>query len=487
MGGDYTGKRTYRQISKTRLVASRPAGKKLVSTLSIVIVSIALLSMAFTVGVYANPGMTFSTIVEEGGQVETASYVVFRDGSTYHAKNGTTGAIDVSTSNATLALENCFTGLTNGRTWKEKIMLCGNFTLDTTLYVPSYTTIELQGRIKFNDLGSDGIRNEGWTAVLGSSSHNEYIEIFGGEIEGVIGAAAGSSVDKAIVFDNVTCAKIHDISIHDCYGYAVRLDYSNNVDIYGLTIDDVGTASHGGDGILVGNCFDVKIHHNTISDTSDDAIAVDHPTGGKQTFVTGNWINKTGTAFGNGIGVYSGNGTVVKGNTVFGGYSQSAGILLEYFGGQSVYNCEVSNNHVMDACYGIRLNNYGYRSVISNNVVERNRGQGIILINCGNLSVTGNVVMNNAQNASLTAEGIRVENTNCSVFVGNICSDDQATATQDWGITEVGTSDYNIFMACEAFSNQLANILMDTAEASSNSRIVGCYNGTTWVATWGTG
>jgi len=54
----------------------------------------------------ATASLSFTTTIEGGSLVESASYVVFRDGSTYFAKNGTTGAIDYSGTNATQVIQN---------------------------------------------------------------------------------------------------------------------------------------------------------------------------------------------------------------------------------------------------------------------------------------------------------------------------------------------------------------------------------------------
>ena len=40
--------------------------------------------------------------------------------------------------------------------------------------------------------------------------------------------------------------------------------------------------------------------------------------------------------------------------------------------------------------------------------------------------------------------GIRIIDSTYLVLLGNRCFDDQATKTQDYGIKEIGTSDYNI-------------------------------------------
>ena len=50
---------------------------------------------SFGVGYLVNAALTsrYTTIIQSGSGIEIASYIIFRDGSTYYAKNGSTGLI----------------------------------------------------------------------------------------------------------------------------------------------------------------------------------------------------------------------------------------------------------------------------------------------------------------------------------------------------------------------------------------------------------
>lgn len=74
--------------------------KKILASVLLVILVLSVFYVGYYVG--ANSG---STIIERGSFVETASYVVFKDGSTYKAKNGTTGAIDYSGTSAVTVMQ----------------------------------------------------------------------------------------------------------------------------------------------------------------------------------------------------------------------------------------------------------------------------------------------------------------------------------------------------------------------------------------------
>ena len=60
-----------------------------------------------------------------------------------------------------------------------------------------------------------------------------------------------------------------------------------------------------------------------------------------------------------------------------------------------------------------------------------------------------------------------------SVFIGNICNDND-----DWGISEEGTSDYNTFLGDSCFSNGIGGI----KTIGANTKVNCCWNGTDWIA-----
>ncbi len=52
-----------------------------------------------------------TTIIEAGSGVDTASYIIFKDGNTIYAKNGMTGKIEFQGSDAATVINNCITAL----------------------------------------------------------------------------------------------------------------------------------------------------------------------------------------------------------------------------------------------------------------------------------------------------------------------------------------------------------------------------------------
>lgn len=75
-------------------------------------------SGSISITVYAATHPSWTTTIETGSMIDMASYVIFKDGSTYFAKNGTTGVIEFSGTNASQIIQSaseaegtiCFVG-----------------------------------------------------------------------------------------------------------------------------------------------------------------------------------------------------------------------------------------------------------------------------------------------------------------------------------------------------------------------------------------
>ena len=74
------------------------------------------------------------------------SYTIWRNGSTCYAEDAY-GLLWGEGSNASMIINNALSGLTSGRTWKEKILIVGNIEIANPLIVESYTILQLDGQI----------------------------------------------------------------------------------------------------------------------------------------------------------------------------------------------------------------------------------------------------------------------------------------------------------------------------------------------------
>lgn len=79
---------------------------KFVALVFIFCLLIASASISWTV--YAATHPSWTTTIETGSMIDMASYVIFKDGSTYFAKNGMTGAIEFSGTSAATVIQNVF-------------------------------------------------------------------------------------------------------------------------------------------------------------------------------------------------------------------------------------------------------------------------------------------------------------------------------------------------------------------------------------------
>jgi len=72
-----------------------------------------------------------------------ASYVVFKQGSLYYYRNGTTGITSTGNADASTIIQAALDALTAGRTWKEKVALKGTFDLSSQIELRDYTFLDL--------------------------------------------------------------------------------------------------------------------------------------------------------------------------------------------------------------------------------------------------------------------------------------------------------------------------------------------------------
>ncbi len=159
-----------------------------------------------------------------------ASYIIYTDGTTTYAKNGSTGKIDYSGTDTASVIQSAIDALTAGRTWKEKIMLVGNFTLSGEIDIPSYTVLEIQGKIKQTNSNYDVIRIAGT-----NTSHRTNIEIFGGIIEG----SGNTGTKKSGIYATYTFdSSFHDLDISNNSYPCMYFQYSDRNVIYNVYAHD---------------------------------------------------------------------------------------------------------------------------------------------------------------------------------------------------------------------------------------------------------
>lgn len=189
--------------------------------------------------------LSFSTTIEEGSMVSEASYIIFEDSGTYYARDGMTGAIDYSGTDAVTMIQSALGGLTSGRTWNEKIVLKGSFLFDdVSLDIPSKTIVDLT-QATLSGFTVSPLK------ITGTKSD---IEIFGGRLVSgglILTEEYPSFVDSRTAY--VTNLKLHDLylegnawnpfptfSVPALDNFGIMLGGVANVQIYNIKAKNVG-------------------------------------------------------------------------------------------------------------------------------------------------------------------------------------------------------------------------------------------------------
>lgn len=148
--------------------------------------------------------------------------------------------------------------------------------------------------------------------------------------------------------------------------------------------------------------------------------------------------NRSYYALNRGILSPRGGGTVV-GNTVIGAVAE--GIVVDG-------PCSILDNYVEGCKYGIYVMDRPEvcATSIIGNVVLSSKRSGIYVNRGSNATIKSNICFNNGKERSGTHDGITLIDTKHSVLEGNVCFDNQTTKTQSYGISERGTSDYNLIV-----------------------------------------
>jgi hypothetical protein len=106
-----------------------------------------------------------------------ASYTVWREGDNYYAADAS--GIRFSGKNASQVIQSAIDSLTIGRTWKEKILLKGDFTISNPIIIKNYTILEFHGKVTVADNANidAAIKSEGFDDLAGTNSTGGVVEV----------------------------------------------------------------------------------------------------------------------------------------------------------------------------------------------------------------------------------------------------------------------------------------------------------------------
>jgi len=425
------------------------------------------------------------------GKTVKANYTIYTDGVNIYARNETTGEIVYNGTNANMVINYALNALSRGRTWKEKIILDGNFIICDTIRLPSYTILEIRGRLLLsNNTNKPVISNSDRFAG------NTQIEIIGGKIDGNwVQNTEGANV-FGIQFQKVTDSIINNVNINNTYNSALVLYDCENVRVTNVRI--VTRLSTGAAGILVVDSNNIEISSGSII-AGDDALAISAENKNVENITVSNISLFSYRA--NGIRINQADSSVARNETRFirkvnisnvrvegalGTYSKGLTVLYpsasgSYFEDSVFTNITIHNIRGKDGVYlknvkrimfatlivydvdrnGIDMEDMNIEDVVINNLIvkevaKEEAGHGI---NIGDITHQAKKITINSgilENATaLGANGIRLRNAvNCTI---------QNTIIKNftcWGIIEFEPSDYNYIIGNDVRNNKAGGIFI---------------------------
>ena len=378
------------------------------------------------------------------------------------------GYLPVGAANNTTVINAGIAALTAGRTWKERVVLIGNYTTNASIAVLSYTILEIYGKI---------------TATVGAYAislvNRNDVEVIGGYIDGANVTNSGVGITGA----GSTRILISRVDIYNANAYGVQIGGGASevivskchINVFGddgiaITGDGTqkilveGNKCHGGtslvgssSGVEVGDHADnIIISHNICYSNIFAGVNVNTHTGTPgvtNVTIVGNWC------YNNGLGVaFTGvSGQIAYYCSIVANicYSNTdEGITISFCEDVTVVG-NISRNNTNE---GIRLANAATRVTVKGNTVRENGGVGIHLssgsplfcIVSGNTChlnsydgigayfgqwfiITDNICTNNSQRGAGLDSGITVAIGDV-LIEGNICTDTQGAKTQQYGI-----------------------------------------------------
>jgi len=374
---------------------------------------------------------------------KTASYIIYKEDVTIYALNGSSGKIDYSGTDASTVIQSAIDALTNGRTWKEKVVLKGDFEIGAKIRIPSYTILEILGKVKLaNNVNAIMFDNDDY------SGGNSDIEIIGGELDG---NKANQTTGHGIYFNNVSRVIIRGIYVHNCKDDGIKLESCSEAFISEALIE-----SNDGNGLVLKTTTDSQItdivSNSNGSGTVGEGLYI-HTNSLRNRVENSefNSNNKTGIT----ISITSTNNQmvncIVKGNGDSGILTKSQKLsLIGIIGIDNTYD-------------GITLDADSDYSTIVGGVFYDNKRNGITVYRSSYCTVAGNVVFNNAVN--YVSGGIRLHDGGSDpclycIISNNICFDTRtgASRTQDYGILSEDSSDYLLVEDNVLYNNIVAQV-----------------------------
>jgi hypothetical protein len=353
---------------------------------------------------------------------QTASYIVFQDGSYTKMKNGTTGQIDAYSTNASQIINWALGNLTSERTWYEKVMLKGNFTCDSPIQIGN------------------------WTELCGTAA---------------IYMKAGTRTN---IIQNLNRATgNHHIYIHDLTFYGLYSAYSgqgNAIDIYNTNY--IAGGNYFDPNLILENLNFYRISNHSISLYNIASPHVSHIE--VRTSEWGILLEKVVDGIFNDMTIYAlDDHYALK----LGSATSSNHFSDIYLGGAA--NAVNGALYLYNAVYNFFSNlRIDYSSQVGMELADSSNYNQFINFQISGLSL----------NANATYNAITITSGLYNVFVNGIITRKLEPNYANYAIQEIAPSNYNVLIGITAINCAKYGIV----KVGANTQVHLCYNGTTWIS-----
>ena len=375
-------------------------------------------------------------------QTQYPNVVVWVDDSgVAHARDTRTGNIIAESSDHASVIGAALNALTPNRTWKERVVVRGSFTLARRVSVPSFTVLDLRAaKLRLADGANTNV-----LYLVGASN----VEILLGEIDG--NKSNQTTAADTVSLSSCTSVQIKGGRIYNASGSGIGVLNSKDITVHGVRLDEanlfvftwtpdpaksekivISKVRAYRSKIVVSDVNDALIEGCTVwgFDRGTDVIPI-HVQNVQYARVIGNHVEGGKQC----IGAFIGGFAEIVGNTVTGAWM----INNEWGIGIGANTRAVIAGNIAYGCEGAGLDLEVERGVIADNLTFGNK-YGIYVGNAlgtqYGIVVKGNVVYSNSD------YGIGLENTQYSVIAENIIENNAR-----YGIYRMGTSDYDIYIA----------------------------------------
>jgi hypothetical protein len=380
------------------------------------------------------------------GTIYEGEVLIEKDGANLVVRDGKgtmrESALLTDLSGVTTLVNDAFGYLTTSRTWKEKVVLDANVTVNNIVYVPSYTVFEVTGQLAW----VGGLTYTGGY-LRNKNAADQWIELCGG---GTINANADVQAKN---MSTIVFTSTNDVSVHDLTIYGGQRNYGGGgVDGEGLKLD---TCLRG----IISNCHFIR------TTQTYDCVKI-YST--NETIVSGNTQKGVNGGFSSFCQIYDGYYNLVEGNEIhiYDSSSQQSGLKI-HDGHDNVLRGNIIWNDGSNMYGGIDLIQDADYNVIDSNTLY-NVEVGIRLRET-TPTRDGNVISGNKiwLQSIANAYGIRIiQSNNCTIINNFIWG---TSSGSDTGIYLEDATVKSTFIENNYYSSNLNTWLTDNGLYTVNS------------------